>query len=204
MIAGSSNGKTTDSGSVNVGSTPTPAAKHRLIKNLLNEGLSYSQICKKVGCSKSTVAYHAKQLRLKRKINSVKRYNWQEIQEHYKQGNSVRDCQKRFGFSAGAWSSAVKRGDVKPRPQKTSLKQLLKDGTSIGSTRLKEKLLKVKLLKEVCNECGSGPTWRGKRLVLQLDHINGKSNDNRLENLRILCPNCHSQTETWGAKKKNQ
>jgi hypothetical protein len=45
-----------------------------------------------------------------------------------------------------------------------------------------------------------GPNWNNKGLVLQLDHINGVHNDNRVENLRILCPNCHSQTDTFCAK----
>ena len=45
------------------------------------------------------------------------------------------------------------------------------------------------------------PFWNGKKLVFQLDHINGKRNDHRLENLRWLCPNCHSQTETYCGKK---
>lgn len=50
--------------------------------------------------------------------------------------------------------------------------------------------------------CGIGNEWNGKPLTLQLDHINGDHSDNRLENLRILCPNCHSQTSTWGMKSR--
>jgi Zn finger protein HypA/HybF involved in hydrogenase expression len=51
-----------------------------------------------------------------------------------------------------------------------------------------------------CSECGIGNLWNGKLIVLQLDHINGITTDNRVENLRLLCPNCHSQTKNWGAK----
>ncbi len=54
-----------------------------------------------------------------------------------------------------------------------------------------------------CSCCDLGETWNGKPLSLQLDHINGVFNDNRLENLRLLCPNCHSQTETYAGKRKN-
>lgn len=66
--------------------------------------------------------------------------------------------------------------------------------------RIKQRLLKMGW-QEICAECGLEPEWNDKPLVLQLDHINGFSNDNRLENLRFLCPNCHTQTETYSNKR---
>ena len=53
-----------------------------------------------------------------------------------------------------------------------------------------------------CLHCGIGPEWNGKPITLQLDHIDGNNDDHRLENLRILCPNCHTQTDTWCARNK--
>lgn len=58
------------------------------------------------------------------------------------------------------------------------------------------------LLSPNCSECGIFPKWNGKPLTIHVDHINGVNTDNRLENLRRLCPNCHSQTPTYCAKNK--
>ncbi len=70
------------------------------------------------------------------------------------------------------------------------------------TNKLKCRLLNAGIFKNVCAECNQGPEWNGKPLVLQLDHVNGISTDHRLENLRILCPHCHSQTETFTGKNK--
>lgn len=55
---------------------------------------------------------------------------------------------------------------------------------------------------EVCSECNQTPEWNGKPLTLQLDHIDGDSDNNFPENLRLLCPNCHSQSDNFGSKGK--
>lgn len=67
---------------------------------------------------------------------------------------------------------------------------------------LKKRCLDNGWLENKCAFCGTGPVWNGKPLTLQLDHINGKNNDHRIENLRILCPNCHTQTETYAGRRR--
>ena len=87
-------------------------------------------------------------------------------------------------------------------PIERGLDEILVDNsTYFSSVNLKNKLIKYNILKYECKECGLSE-WRGKDISLQLHHINGKSNDNRLENLMLLCPNCHSQTDTYAGKKK--
>jgi hypothetical protein len=73
--------------------------------------------------------------------------------------------------------------------------------SSYDRGHLKERIIRDNLIPYICSECGVGKEYNGKLLSLQLDHINGKNNDNRLLNLRFLCPNCHSQTETFSGKQ---
>ncbi len=80
-------------------------------------------------------------------------------------------------------------------------KILVKDSIYTNMTRLKLRILKSNLIEYKCAICGINE-WLGKKIVLQLDHINGNNRDNRIENLRLLCPNCHSQTETYCGKNK--
>ena len=81
------------------------------------------------------------------------------------------------------------------------LEEMLVRNSPHGNNHLKHRLLQEGVLKEKCSECGQGSVWRGNPLILQLDHKNGDGRDNRLENLRLLCPNCHTQTPTWCGKK---
>ena len=74
----------------------------------------------------------------------------------------------------------------------------------MSRTNLKRRILKDNLIKYECVECGNIGEWKGKKLVLQLEHKNGNTYDNRLENLCFLCPNCHSQTETFSGKNANK
>jgi len=67
---------------------------------------------------------------------------------------------------------------------------------------VKDRIVKNNLLDYKCVKCGID-NWCGESIVLDLDHINGNNRDNRLTNLRYLCPNCHSQTDTYKGRNKN-
>lgn len=72
---------------------------------------------------------------------------------------------------------------------------------SYSGCKLRVRLFAAGLKEEKCEDCGV-TEWRGKKLILELDHIDGDRTNHKFENLRILCPNCHSQTETFSRVKK--
>lgn len=76
---------------------------------------------------------------------------------------------------------------------------LVRESAYTNNTSLKKRLVDEGVKEYHCEMCGI-TDWNNKPLSLQLDHINGINNDNRLENLRLLCPNCHSQTPTFAGK----
>jgi Zn finger protein HypA/HybF involved in hydrogenase expression len=89
--------------------------------------------------------------------------------------------------------------------QKYSKEEFIKKFLVVNSTytnthRLKLKLFEFRLKERKCEKCGQSEIWFGENLSLHLDHINGINNDYRLENLKVLCPNCHSQTSTYCGK----
>jgi 5-methylcytosine-specific restriction endonuclease McrA len=82
-----------------------------------------------------------------------------------------------------------------------TLEELQRRGVS--RYNLKNRLLRAGLLKNECQICGL-LEWQGRPLSMHIDHINGVKNDHRLANLQMLCPNCHSQTETYGGKNRKR
>lgn len=99
-------------------------------------------------------------------------------------------------------SSLRRKENLKKHKEEDLSKYLCKDSHK-KTKDIKKFIIKKNLLEYKCAECGIFNEYNGKPIILQLDHINGVNNDNRLENLRFLCPNCHSQTETWGGRNIN-
>lgn len=104
-------------------------------------------------------------------------------------------------FTGQAWARGTRgRCGYKPR----SLAEILvRDSTYTNSGNLRKRLIASGLKEPRCERCGLD-RWQGEPLPLALDHINGDPTDNRLENLRILCPNCHALTETWCGRNKRK
>lgn len=88
--------------------------------------------------------------------------------------------------------------------RKKQLSEILIENSDYSRTWLKERLYKEGIKTKCCELCGQGEEWRGKKMSLILDHINGIYNDNRLINLRIVCPNCNATFETHAGKNNKK
>ena len=95
-------------------------------------------------------------------------------------------------------------GNIRWSSKEKHVNEVFKKDNYFSQKSLKAKVIKFKLIEYICGECGNDGFWNKKELILHLDHINGINNDNRIENLRFLCPNCHSQTNTYSGKNKRQ
>ncbi len=86
---------------------------------------------------------------------------------------------------------------------KYNLEDIFCQNSLVSRGRVKTLLIKLSILDYKCGICGIYPLWNNRSLSLHIDHVNGTRNDHRIENLRFLCPNCHSQTETYCNLNKN-
>lgn len=127
--------------------------------------------------------------------------DWVAVRQYYDTGHTYSECRAKFGFSSASWSKAVRLGLVSTRSHRFTLERILAESNSRVS--IKRRLLEAGVLKNRCDECGINE-WRGRFLSIQLHHRSGVKDDHRPENLQMLCPNCHSQTSTFGTKNRKQ
>jgi hypothetical protein len=129
----------------------------------------------------------------------------QELVEAIKNTGSMAQASDSLGLAFSTFKRYAKRYNLYDASNQagkgtTKVKKKLEDVFS-GKEHLVTSQLRVRLIREgykthVCESCGINE-WNGKPISLELDHISGIRFDNSLENLRLLCPNCHSQTHTF-------
>lgn len=107
-------------------------------------------------------------------------------------------------FLGQRWNLGDPRGLLKRAAARSFDDILVQDSTYQDTDSLRRRLLRAGMLDKVCAICRLPPTWCERPLVLRLDHVNGDRADHRLENLRLLCPNCDSQTPTFAGRNKGR
>lgn len=150
-------------------------------------------------------------------VNKIDLLSDGEFEKLISECTCISDVLKNLGYftNGNSWENKI----VKERMEKLNLffnkknsnygkpnsalplKSILTKDSEYNRTKLKERLFKEGLKEYKCECCGISE-WQGAPISLQLHHINGIHNDNRLSNLQILCPNCHSQTDNFTSKGK--
>lgn len=169
------------------------------VRSLLSEGSSRAEIARRLGLTEPTVTYHARRLGEEIDQRCARRYDWDAVQRYHDAGHSGRECRRHFGISGQTWHAARMRGAITTRPPTIPVEQLLVVGRRTNRTHLKQRLLAAGLKDGSCEACGL-TDWRELPISMTLHHVNGDRQDNRLLNLEILCPNCHSQTDTFSGR----
>jgi len=179
-----------------------------IIQDDLRSGLSVRAIMHKHGCSGATVSYHRRKLGMPKMAGASNRYDWALIRAaHDAEGLTHDQITARFGPNGASIAKAVIRGDLSKKPMRPkALEAVMVKNSTYHRGNLKRQLLAGGYLINCCynTKCVLygivDPVWADEAITLHLDHINGVANDHRLENLRMLCPNCHSQTESFAGR----
>lgn len=173
-----------------------------IVKLFLLEGKTTNQIIELTGLSKSTISFHRKCLG--REHKSPTKYNWNEV-NIFLIDHSVKDTIEKFGMTKATIWKARKTGKISyVTTPSMSLKEYLKyiDGKTTNNRPAIFRKFKKDNVYE-CMICKINE-WNEKEIRLQVHHVDGNKINNNIENLQFLCPNCHSQTETFSGKNINK
>lgn len=144
----------------------------------------------------------------------IDNFSKEELQQIVKSSSSMKEVIDKLGYAthSGSNNNTVKSRlekynidishfTIKKGIERNEENIFIKDSTASQAT-LRRWYIKGEYTPYVCSICGQEPIWQGKELTLILDHINGCNHDDRLENLRWVCPNCNQQLETTNGKNK--
>jgi hypothetical protein len=112
--------------------------------------------------------------------------------------DTVKKYIKKYDLDTSHFFVMRRNGIVKKKIEEI----LIENSSYTNTSNLKKRLYDSGLKKRICELCGQDEYWKGKKISLILDHINGINNDNRIKNLRVVCPNCNATLDTHGGKNK--
>ncbi|GGS47277.1 HNH endonuclease signature motif containing protein [Streptomyces cinerochromogenes] len=115
---------------------------------------------------------------------------------------------KAYGIDTSHFTPVVRTERMRHNRRRRTPEEILVEDTSAHAPRIPSQRLKRAMIElgaeERCALCGTEPIWLGERLPLEVDHLDGNWRNNRVENLRLLCPNCHSTTDTYRGRGKGR
>jgi hypothetical protein len=188
-----------------------------------NYSLKGSEICS-IELKRNKKAIIAKARKLGIKGGKVRyKYSREMLEPIVKEAKSIRDVLSKMGLRAAGGNyqvinkyikeyklniihfeehaiERIKKFSNQSSNRKTPLELCLIDNSTYDRADLKRRLYSEGLKKRECELCGQGEEWKGKKMSLILDHKNGVHNDNRIDNLRIVCPNCNATLDTHAGK----
>lgn len=148
-------------------------------------------------------------------IALIDKYSNEEFEQIVTQSTSLKEVAQKLGYTAfsGDLSSRIKQKIEKLQisiehfnsvvtPIKRTVENIFIENSTADQRTLRKWYFNGKYTPYYCSICGQLPEWQGKELTLILDHINGINNDDRLENLRWVCPNCNQQLDTTNGKNR--
>lgn len=105
-------------------------------------------------------------------------------------------------FTGQRWQNSPNQKDNHEQREQYSIDEIFVENSKVTQKVLRGYIARHNILEYKCQNCGCDGTWLSRDIALEVDHINGNNSDNRIENLRYLCPNCHALTKTYRGRNK--